>query len=112
MASVMLFLVSCLVGYILFLYFNDPIDNPRKKKNRLPKLHYKNLELLPYFRIHIKSKTYHIHHWLTLTLITGVTVFWFGGLEHLIILKGAAVGGIFQGLRYPTRFQFRHPRRK
>lgn len=112
METFALFLLSFWLGYLIFLYFNDPIKNPEKKRNRLPKIRYKNVEILPYFRIHVKEKTYHIHHWLTLTLIVGISIVGFEGLQHFMFLKAVAIGGIFQGLRYPTRFKFRYPREK
>jgi hypothetical protein len=112
METFALFLISFWLGYLIFLYFNDPIKDPQKKRNRLPKIRYKNVEILPYFRIHVKEKTYHIHHWLTLTLIVSFSIVGFEGIQHLLLLKAAAIGGIFQGLRYPTRFKFRYPREK
>ena len=110
MINIVIFLVSALVAYGVFSFLNDPIKEPLKKRQRLPKIRYKNIEILPYFRVHIKEKTYHIHHWLTLTLIVGISIIGFENLQHFLILKAAAVGGIFQGLRYPTRFRFRYPR--
>ncbi len=112
MGTFLLFLLSFVIGYLLFLYFNDPVKEPWRKKNKLPKLKYKNIEILPYFRIHIRKRTYHIHHWVTLTIITSITFLWYEGAQHLVFLKGAAIGGIFHGLRYPDRFKFRHPRQK
>ena len=112
MVTVLLLVFWAALSYGLFVYFNDPIKNPEEKKNRLPQVKYKNIEILPYFRVHIKSKTYHIHHWLTLTIIVGVSLFWYEGASHLVWLKGVALGGLFQGLRYPSRFKFRNPRQK
>lgn len=111
MGTFVLFLLAALVGYFLFRFFNDPIKHPLSNKNRLPRIKYKNLEIFPYFRIHIRTKTFHIHHWLTLTLITGITLLSYEGIQHFILLKGMALGGIIQGLRYPDRFKFKHPRK-
>jgi hypothetical protein len=112
MVNVIIFLLSAVIAYLVFSFFNDPIKDPHTKRNRLPKLGYKNIEILPYFRIHIKEKTYHIHHWLTLTVIVGISIVGVEGLQHFLVLKAAAVGGIFQGLRYPSRFKFWYPREK
>lgn len=112
MINVLIFLLSAAVAYGIFAFFNDPIKPPIRAKQRLPKIKYKNIEILPYFRIHIKEKTYHIHHWLTLTVIIGISIIGFENVQHFLILKAAAIGGIFQGLRYPTRFKFRYPREK
>lgn len=112
MINSIIFLISAVIAYGVFAFFNDPVREPEKKRHRLPKIGYKNIEILPYFRIHLKEKTYHIHHWLTLTLIVGISIVGFDSLQHFLVLKAAAVGGIFQGLRYPTRFKFWYPREK
>ena len=106
-----MFLFSAWIGYLLFLFLNDPIDNPRTQKKRLPRIHYKNIELLPYFRVHIGKRTFHFHHWFLLSVATVATLFLFEGLQHHMVLNGAAIGGIIQGLRYPDRFKFHHPRK-
>lgn len=108
MNALFVFLASTAVGYEVFHYFCD--REPLKTKGKLPRLKYKNIEILPYFRIHIRQKTFHVHHWLTLTIITSITFLAYDGLSHLLLLKGVAVGGIIQGLRYPDRFKFKHPR--
>jgi hypothetical protein len=46
-----------------------------------------------------------------LSVATVVALIWFEGLQHHVVLNGAAVGGIIQGLRYPDRFKFQHPRK-
>ncbi len=108
MNAVVIFVVSVFVGYIFFLY----LSHPEKKKNKVPHLRIGNVELLPNFKIHFRSKTYHLHHWLTLSLLTALVLTTFEGFNHLILLKGIAIGGILQGLRYPDRFKIRHPRQK
>ncbi|CAN5206924.1 hypothetical protein BH11PAT1_BH11PAT1_6530 [soil metagenome] len=110
MITLLLFLVAAWIGYLGFRFFNDPIKHPQSNKNRLPRVRYKNIEIFPYTRIHIRAKTFHIHHWLTLTIITSITFFAYEHIQHLIVFKGIAVGGIIQGLRYPDRFKFKHPR--
>lgn len=112
MKTVLIFLIAAWIGYLVFRFFNDPIKQPQSNKNRLPRIRYKNVEIFPYTRVHIRTKTFHIHHWLTLTIITGITFLSIEGLSHLILLKGIAIGGIIQGLRYPDRFKFKHPRVK
>lgn len=111
MSGVFLFFLSAWIGYLLFLFLNDPIDNLQTQKKRLPTVSFKNIEILPYFRIHFGKKTYHVHHWLLLSVITIVALVGFEGFQHQVVLNGAAIGGIIQGLRYPDRFQFKQPRK-
>ncbi len=64
---------------------------------------------MPNVRIHSRrGKIYHIHHWTILTLVTALTLINYEGLQYLTFVKGVAIGGIIQGLRYPDRFKFTH----
>ena len=98
------FLFSVWLGYVLFLYFS----HPDKKKHRVPRIGFWRIEILPNIRIHSRSKTYHIHHCVILSLVTVITLLNYEGLQFLTIFEGLAIGGIIQGLRYPDRFHFRH----
>lgn len=107
----LLFIVTFLIGYALSLYFSKPVErNGELKPNRLPTFRIGNIELLPNLRIHIGSKTYWLHHWLYLTIFTLGLFLTVDEFAHLLPVKGAAIGGILHGLRYPDRFKFRHPR--
>lgn len=106
MSTLVIFLFSLGFGYYVFLI----LTHPQKKKHRLPRICYRNIEIMPNIRVHFGSKTYHLHHWLVLSVLTVGTLFVFEGFRELMVLKGAAIGGILQGLRYPDRFKFRHSR--
>ncbi len=111
LVPVISFLATFILGYALSLYISRPIEkNGRRCPNRLPSFRIKNIEILPNLRIHIGSKTYWLHHWFYLTVITLGLFVAVDSFAHLLPVKGAAIGGIFQGLRYPDRFKFRHPR--
>lgn len=97
-------LFSIWLGYVLFLY----LTHPEKKKHKVPELRIWRIELLPNIRIHSRAKTYHIHHWAVLTLVTALTLLSYEGFQYLTIIKGLAIGGVIQGLMYPDRFKFRH----
>ena len=107
MTGLFTFLFSIWLGYIIFLYFS----HPEKKKHKVPQLRVWRIEILPNIRIHSKSKTYHIHHWVILSMLTTITLINYEGFQYLTIVKGMAIGGIIQGLRYPDRFKFRHHRK-
>lgn len=104
MSGLFTFLFSIWLGYVLFLY----LTHPEKKKHKIPQLRIWKIELMPNIRIHSKSKIYHIHHWVILTLVTAITLLNYEGFQYLTFIKGIAIGGIIQGLRYPDRFKFRH----
>ena len=106
--GIVIFFLSVLAGYVVFLY----LSHPDKKKNKVPHLRIGNIEILPNLKIHFRNKTYHVHHWLLLSILTAFVLSSVEWLNHLMMLKGVAIGGILQGLRYPDRFKFRHPRNK
>ena len=108
MTGIFTFLFSIWLGYVVFLY----LSHPDKKKHRIPQVRVWRIELLPNIRIHSRAKTYHIHHWLVLSLVTGITLLNYEGFQYLTIIEGMAIGGIIQGLRYPDRFKFRHHPKK
>lgn len=114
MNTVFLFVTFLLLGYYLSVYVSKPtVKNGRQVPNRLPTLRIRNVEILPCIRIHVRSRTYWFHHWFYLTVITLSVFLVYDNLMHYTPAKaaaGAAMGGIFQGLRYPDRFKFRHPR--
>jgi hypothetical protein len=104
MSGFFTFLFSIWLGYVLFLY----LTHPEKKKHKIPQIKVWRIELLPNIKIHYKGKIYHIHHWAILTLVTALTLLNYEGFQYLTLVKGIAIGGIIQGLRYPDRFKFRH----
>lgn len=104
MAGIFTFLFSIWLGYVLFLY----LTHPEKKKHKIPKVRVWKVELLPNIRIHFRGRIYHIHHWTILMLVAIATLVNYEGFQFLTIVKGVAIGGTIQGLRYPDRFKFRH----
>lgn len=108
MNGIMPFLFAFSTGYMFFLYFS----HPAKKKHVLPRIKFKNIELLPNIRIHYRNTTLHLHHWLLLGMVTITSLVIYEGLQQLVLVKGVAIGGMIQGLRYKDRFIFRHPRNK
>lgn len=106
MQGLLTFLLSLLSGYTFFQYFT----HPNKKKHIVPKVKYKNVEILPNVRIHFRKTTLHLHHWFIFTAVTISSLFILDGIFHLLPIKGMAIGGIIQGLRFKDRFKFRYPR--
>jgi hypothetical protein len=106
MGTLTIFLASLVLGYYLSLI----ISHPKRKHRILPQLRFKNLEISPNVRLHIGGKTYWFHHWVYLSVLIAVLFIAYDSFQQYMLLKGAALGGVFQGLRYPDRFKFRHPR--
>lgn len=108
MHAIATFLLSFFSGYTFFLYFS----HPQKKKHKLPVIRFKNIEILPNVKVHFRNTTYHLHHWLLLGVFTITSLVIYEGLMQLALVKGAAIGGMVQGLRYKDRFSIRYPRFK
>lgn len=116
MQTLFLLAITCLVGYYLSAFFTIPVvKDGEKKPNRLPTIRIWNVEILPCFRIHFKNSTFWFHHWFYLSVIIIGAVLLYDNIMHFTTVKAAAgvsVGGILQGLTYPDRFKFKHPRLK
>ena len=106
MPGIFTFLISAVVGYFFFLY----VSHPKKKKDKLPKISFWRIDILPNVRFHIGKKTYWVHHWLYLSLVIAIPVIIGEGFIFPLVAYGLLVGGIIQGLTYSDRFKFRHPR--
>ena len=103
--TVITFIISLFSGYTFFLY----LSHPAKKKHKVPHVKIKNIEILPNLKIHYRSTTFWIHHWILLSALAITSFIAFEGM-HLAFLKGAAIGGVLQGLRYKDRFHIRNKR--
>ena len=111
MQALTFFLFALLIGYYVSRYISRPIErNGKLLPNRLPQIKIKNIEIWPSIRLHSRKNIYWIHHWIYLSLASVVLFVMYDSFSHLIALKGAVIGGAIQGLRYPDRFKFRHPR--
>jgi hypothetical protein len=106
MRGILTFAISACVGYFFFLY----LSHPKKRKIYLPRVKISRLEIFPHLRLHIGKKTYWFHHWFYLSLLIAIPVIIGEGFIFPLVIDGILVGGIFQGLTYSDRFQFRHPR--
>lgn len=106
MRTAIIFLVSFAVGYYLFLLFS----HPEKKQHKLPRVKFRNIELLPNLKIHSRHKTYHIHHWVVLSVVLAVGALAYESILRSPLLNGVTAGGILQGLRYKDRFKIRYPK--
>ena len=106
MNGVYAFILSFFSGYTFSLIFS----HPEKKQHWLPKVKIRNIEVLPNLKIHLRSTTYHIHHWLLFATATISSFFIIEGFFTYLFVKGVFLGITLQGLRYKDRFRFRNKR--
>lgn len=90
---------STVAGYWIFKKATHPNSNLRKK---LPNIIFKKrLQIMPVFRLRIFGRVIHLHHWVNLSILLGLSFFLTGGILAYMITKGILLGGIIQGLRLP-----------
>lgn len=114
MQTLVLILIACLLGFYGSKYVTAPIiKNGEKRPNRLPKIHIGRLEILPRFGLKTKNSRILLHHWVTMPCLLVIALLLYDNIVHLMTFKfatGATVGITLQGLTYPDRFKFKHPR--
>lgn len=74
----------------------------QKYYKALPHLKIWKVEFFPSFKITIKGKVVHLHHWTSFALILTISLFIENGLLSTAAFKGFLTGGIIQGLLDPT----------
>lgn len=92
-------LLSLFGGYYSWKITSTPGSKINKK---VPKVKIKNVQFLPTLKITVKGKVLHIHHWMFLTVLTGVSFVGPWWLDTWI-MRAFMVGGVLQGLRFPDR---------
>ena len=86
------------LGYLTLKATTHP--NARIRR-RLPNLKVKRIQVFPVLRIHLFGRVFHLHHWLSFSILLGLSnVLPIAILEHTFT-KGVLLGGIIQGLRLP-----------
>ena len=81
-------------------------SHPKSKVHKtLPKKKYKNFHILPNVKIVTDEKTYHLHHWATMSVLYW-TLFLKKKKFRSKFLHGIMLGSIVQGLTYKDRFSF------
>lgn len=108
--------IAGLIGYYTSARLTAPvIKKGQTRPNKLPTFRIGNIEILPCLRIHTKSSTIWLHHWAFLLAGILSAVLFYDNIMHFTTAKaltGGLSGAIIQGLTYPDRFKFKHPRLK
>ncbi len=92
-----LFTFSILLGYL----FNRSISKSGGTINRkLPYIKIRFLQIGPNIKIHLGKRSFHIHHWITYSVVLIITLTSNAGILDTLFSKGLLVGGIIQGLTF------------
>lgn len=97
MSELLPYIPPALASFISFHSLRYPNGKLGKK---LPNLKIKNIEFTPSIKIHFKSKTIHLHHWVNCAIFLVITVPINQGILDATVVKGLLVGGVLQGLTF------------
>lgn len=92
------FLPAAFLGYKYF----DVVTHPRSRVwYKVPQVRINRFQLSPSIRVFVRGRVLHLHHWISCSLLFGVSVYSSGGWIDSSFLKGLFAGGILQGLSTP-----------
>jgi hypothetical protein len=77
-----------------------------KINKMVPNVKLKYIEFSPIFKLRLRNRIIHLHHWFTLTLVLMFLMYISTGFTQLFLIKSFCVGGAVQGLIYEDRFKF------
>jgi hypothetical protein len=94
--------ITFVLSSILGLSLNHILTHPKSKINKkLPFIKIKCFQISPFFGLKLKTKSIHIHHWVSYSLILIITITITGGSLINSITNGFLIGSIVQGISYP-----------
>ena len=98
-------LLSGIASFALFHVISHPKSRVSKK---VPLAKIKRVQFLPNFRIEVKNKVFHIHHWMLFAPIYVFAQVKGAGILQSDLLHGFLIGGIVQGLMYKDSLKLIH----
>ena len=85
---------SALLSFSYYEIFTHP---KRRVRKSLPRLKIGFLEIFPCLRIHGKTRTLHIHHWMYLPIILTLSIPLNVPFLDSQLIRGFLIGGTLQG---------------
>lgn len=95
-------LPGIILGYLGFQITTHPRSIIWKNLNTKRKYKIKRFQLFPSVKIFIFGRTIHIHHWISASVILGLSFFITTGILELLFTKGLLIGAIIQGILTPS----------
>ncbi|MCR4305600.1 MAG: hypothetical protein NUV73_00775 [Candidatus Daviesbacteria bacterium] len=86
------------LGYLTLRVTTHPNARIRKK---MPNIKAGRVQLFPVLRLKIFGRVIHLHHWVSFSIILGLSFFISMGIVDYIVTKGILLGGIIHGLTMP-----------
>lgn len=94
----LLIIPATALGYLTFKATTHPTSRIRRK---MPNLKLKRVQIFPVLRIYAFGRVFHFHHWISFSILLGISAFTSIALLDAIFTRGLLLGGIIQGLRMP-----------
>lgn len=86
------------LGYLTLRVTTHPTSRIRRK---LPNIKTKRVQVFPVLRFKVFNRVIHLHHWVSFSIILGLSLFISMGIVDYIVTKGILLGGIIHGLTVP-----------
>lgn len=86
------------LGYLTFRVTTHPTARIRKK---MPNIKAGRVQIFPVLRLKIFGRVIHLHHWVSFSVVLGLSFFISMGIVDYIVTKGILLGGIIHGLSVP-----------
>lgn len=101
---ILYFLLAVSLGFLACDIITHPESGLREKGKRVK---IGPIQLYPTLRVSVKGRVVWFHHWVSMTVVLFVSIFFItGGILDYTFIKGLLVGGILQGLTFPDRKKF------
>ena len=88
------------LGYLTFRVTTHPTSRIRRK---LPNIKTQRVQVFPVLRFKVFGRVFHIHHWMSFSIILLLSFFLSIGVLDFIVTKGLLIGGIIHGLTIPKK---------
>lgn len=88
------------LGYLTFRVTTHHTSRIRRK---MPNIKTKRVQIFPVLRFKVFGRVIHLHHWVSFSIVLGLSFFISMGVVDYIVTKGILLGGIIHGLSEPKR---------
>ena len=88
------------LGYLTFRVTTHPTARIRKK---MPNIKAGRIQIFPVLRFKAFGRVIHLHHWISFSVVLGLSFFISMGIVDYAVTKGILLGGIIHGLSVPKK---------
>lgn len=89
------------LGYLTFRFATHPKSRIWNKLLR-KSVKTRRVQIFPSIRFRFAGRTFHIHHWLSLSILLALSNFEQSGILSSTMARGVLLGGVLQGLSLPS----------